>query len=212
MKENILPEMINWMDKNPNSGIVTCMLKNSDNTLQGTGGYFPTLFRVFAWMFFLDDIPVLDSLIKPFHPYHSKSLFYRGLGHYLSNRKLDWVTGAFMLFRKQALQKVGGFDEDYFMYTEDTDICYRIKKNGWQIWYLPAFSVVHFGGSSSNSEFPIVSEFQGIKIFYKKHYPKWQFLVLRLLLKLGALVRIIVFGLLKGREATLAYAKAFSIS
>ena len=67
--DNILLGMIKWMEDNSKVGISTCALKNTDGTLQGSGGYFPNLFRVFSWLFFLDDIPFLDLLIKPFHPF-----------------------------------------------------------------------------------------------------------------------------------------------
>src|SRR3972149_594788 len=68
LKTNVIKDMIDWMEAHPKVGISSCALKNRDGTLQGTGGYFPTLFKVFAWMSFLEDIPGLDSLIKPFHP------------------------------------------------------------------------------------------------------------------------------------------------
>jgi len=210
--DNLLFEMIGWMQKNPKAGIVSCNLKNKDGSLQGTGGYFPTLSRVFSWMFFLDDIPFLDYIIKPFHPMHEKSPIYRGNHFYRKERQLDWVTGAFMLIRKEVFEDVGYFDEDYFMYTEEVDLCFRAKKAGWEIWYLPNWSITHFGGASSSREFPIISEYKSVKLFYKKHFPAWQFSFLRLFLKCGALLRMVVFGLLKGKDVAKAYAKAFKLA
>jgi hypothetical protein len=113
-----------------------------------------------------------------------------------------------MLTRASVVKKVGGFDEDFFMYTEDTDLCFRIKREGYRIVYTPKWSITHLGGSSSVKEYPLLSEFEGVKLFYKKHMPTWQYPVLRVLLKVGSVLRIFIFGLIKGKEGARVYAKA----
>src|SRR3989344_564276 len=133
--DNVLGEMLEWMRKHPKVGAATCALRNKDGSLQGTGGYFPTLLRVFSWMFFIDDMPFVDFLIKPFHPMHSQSPIYKGTKSYINAQSMDWVTGAFMLLRKEVLKEIGYFDQDYFMYTEEVDLCYRVKRAGWEVWY-----------------------------------------------------------------------------
>jgi len=191
IKDNVLGEMIKWMDENPKVGISSCALKNKDGSLQGTGGYFPNLFRVFAWMFFLEDIPYLSKLIRPYHPMHPNSPFYKGEEFFKKSQERDWLTGAYLLFRKEVLDDVGYFDRNYFMYVEEVDYAYRAKKKGWQVWFLPRWSITHYGGASGTSEFATLSEYKSLKVFYKKHYPKWQGLPLRLFLKLGALPRLL---------------------
>lgn len=212
VKDNVLGEMISYLDENPKIGVATCALKNPDGSLQGTGGYSPNLFRVFAWMFFLDDIPIVDQLIKPFHPMHGQSPFYKGERFFKKAHQKDWLTGAFFLARSKLIEEVGYFDEDYFMYTEEVDYCYRIKRKDWQVWYLPKWAIVHLKGASSTAEFPILSEYKGIKLFYKKNKPSWQYPIMRLFLKGGALFRMIIFGSLKGKEIVVTYAKAFKIA
>jgi len=209
VKKNVLGEMVLWSEDNPKVGVSTCALKNSDNSLQGTGGYFPDLFKVFAWMFFLENIPLVDRIIKPFHPMHPQSTIYKGEGFFKKAHQRDWVTGAFLLTRKDIFDKAGGFDVDYFMYTEEVDLCWRIKKDGWQVWFLPKWSIIHLGGASSTSEYPIISEFKGVKLFYSKNKPAWQTSLLRIFLKGGAAIRIVLYCLLKGKEAAKTYAKAF---
>lgn len=209
LKKNVLGEMVLWMNKNPKVGVSTCALRNLDGSLQGTGGYFPNLFKVFTWMFFLEDIPFVDRLIKPFHPMHPQSPLYKGEGFFKKAHQRDWVTGAFLLTRKDIFDEAGGFDEDYFMYTEEVDLCWRIKKKDWQIWFLPKWNITHLGGASSTSEFPILSEYKGVKLFYKKNKPAWQMPLVRLFLKGGAVLRMLLFGLIKGKEAAIIYAKAF---
>jgi GT2 family glycosyltransferase len=208
--DNVLDEMVSWMDTHPKAGAATCALKNKDGSMQGTGGYFPTLFRVFSWMFFLEDIPFLDSIIRPFHPVHGQSPFYKGTGTFEKERQQDWITGAFVIIRKKILDDVGYFDEDYFMYSEEVDLFWRIKQKGWLVWYLPKWSITHLGGASSTSEFPIISEYKGIKMFYKKHMPSWQLPILRFFLKSGAVLRVLLFGIIKGRDVARTYVKAFA--
>jgi GT2 family glycosyltransferase len=207
IKDDLFREMVAWLDREPEIGIATCALHNKDGSLQGTGGYFPTLLRVFSWMT-IEDIPFIDKLIKSFHPLHSKSLF-RNEHFYKRKRHLDWLTGAFLLVRRQVTDDIGGWDEQYFMYAEDTDFCFRAKKKGWQIFYNPQWSITHLGGASGTAEFSILSEIKGLKRFYKKFYPEWQYPILRFLFKLGSLGRMLIFGILEGRKAFKIYAKAF---
>lgn len=208
---NVLGEMVAWLDKHPKVGIASCALKNKDGSQQGTGGYFPTLFKVFAWMFFLEDLPIVSRLIKPFHPMHSQSPFYKGEDFFQKEKQMDWLTGAFLLVRSQIYKDVQGLDENYFMYTEEVDFCYKAKKKGWQVWYLPKWSITHFGGASATAELSLLSEYKGIKIFYSKYMPKWQLLFVRVFLKLGAVARMFIWGLLKGPQAVKIYAKAIVI-
>ncbi len=203
LKENVLEPMLNWMDMNPNIGISTCRLLNSDLSLQGTGGYFPTLVRVFSWMT-IQDVPLVDSVIKPFHPMKEKS-FTKGTSFYKNIRQLDWVTGAFMLVRSEVISSIKGFDEDYFMYTEEVDFCYRAKKEGWTVYYNPTWSIIHYGGASGTVTESIRHEFHGVKLFYKKHYSKLSYVLLRLILVIGSLGRIIVFGIKDGRKSAQIY-------
>ena len=212
VEDNILDEMLGYMEASSKTGIAGCALRSKDGSLQATGGYFPTLPRVVSWMFFLDDIPLLDRLIKPFHPMHEKSFFYKGEAFFKKAAPRDWVTGAFFLVRRKVLDEIGLLDEDFFMYTEEVDFCYRAKRKGWEVWYLPKWAIVHLGGASSASEFPILSEYKGVKIFFKKHMPSWQMPILRILLKIGAVLRIFLFGALKGGSYVKVYAKAFQIA
>jgi len=65
-------------------------------------------------------------------------------------REVEAVCGAYMLLRKKTLTKLGGFDEEYFMYGEDVDLCARVKKIGLKVFFLGDISIIHFGAKSSN--------------------------------------------------------------
>jgi hypothetical protein len=200
INDNIFPKLFEWLDVNKQAGIVSCKLKNSDGTIQATGGYFPTLSKVATWMLFFDDLPLLNKLLKPFHP---KAEFYPN-----TDFQLDWVTGAFFLIRREVIDKIGYLDEDYFMYVEDLDYCYRAKKEGWEVWYLPFVSIIHLGGASSTKAYPLISEYENIKLFYKKNLPVWQYQILIFLLKMGAVLRIIVFSLFSAERSKI-YAQVY---
>jgi GT2 family glycosyltransferase len=153
-------------------------------------------------MLFIDDIPFISMLLTSFHP---KPSFYR------FKHKLDWVTGAFFLTRREIWEDLKGFDEQYFMYMEEVDFCYRARKK-WKVLYNPDFSLIHYGGASSKSIFPIVSEFKGLRIFYKKFFPGWQLTILRGVLKLGSVMRIILFSIVKGPKEANVYEEAFIVA
>lgn len=191
--KNIFSEMIEWMDKNPQVAVSSSALLNPDKiTIQASGGAFPNLFRVIAWMTFLDNS------------------YHHNLSYYDKAHNQDWVTGAFYMVRKEVLDKVGDFDEDYDAYVEEVDLSYRIKKLGYEICYLPNWKIVHYGGISYGSEKALIYEMKNLKLFYKKHYPKWQLPVLNIIIKFGCLLRIIIFGLINPKLSKI-YAKAIKI-
>lgn len=74
-----------------------------------------------------------------------------------------------MLIRKSVFDTIGGFDEHFFMYMEDMEFCYRIKKSGYTVIYFPSSRVAHKGQGSSNRGFAVIQIYKGLKYFYKKH-------------------------------------------
>jgi GT2 family glycosyltransferase len=195
--KNIFKEMIEWMDLHPKVGLSSCALVNPDlKTYQGSGGYFPSLLRVIAWMTFVDDLPLIDNLIKPFHPMHQSSFLNTNEEYFRKPHRQDWVTGAFYLMRKSAVDQVGAFDEDFFLYVEEVELAYRFVKKGWGVWYLPKWKTIHYGMSTNGSEKAVVMEMQNLKLFYSKHMESWKLPILVATLKFGALLRFIIYSLL----------------
>ncbi len=121
---------------------------------------------------------------------------------------VDFISGGFIVFRKKYFQELGGYDEDYFMYVEDMDICKRIQKKGYLTMYLPFGLLKHKGQGSSSREFAIVNIYKGLVIFYKKHSSTIGLLYVRFLLRIKA-VLVIFIGTLFGKKDTVgAYSKA----
>lgn len=200
--ENSLLKMIEWIDKHQEVGIVSCKLINTDKSTQATGGSFPTLGRVFLWASFLDDLPFVGSIFGSYHPHADR--------YFDNEHEQDWVTGAFMLIKRKVLDGVGYLDEDYFMYGEDVEYCLRAKKDGWQVWYTSTTQIIHFG--SRMTERSIFGEFTALPKIYQKHFVSWQYPFLLFLLKLGAFLRIIFFGIRLKKEEVKAYVQALAVS
>ena len=188
-----ISQALDWLSSHPEASTCTAQLLNKNKTIQASGGFFPNLGNMFTWCFSLDDLPLINKLIKPIHPHTPE--FYTHDKFYTHDHPQDWVTGAFMLTRKSLLDKVCGFDENYFMYGEELELSYRIhqatKQN--QVWYLIGPQIIHLGGASAVSRMdPILNEYRGFISFFKKHRPHWQLPIARCLLKINAFIRFII--------------------
>lgn len=91
--------------------------------------------------------------------------------------QVDSLSGAYMLLRREALMEAGLLCEDYFMYGEDIDLCFQIKKSGWQILYFSEAQIIHYKGGSGRKNPKVIREFyRAMKVFYDRnyasHYPK----------------------------------------
>lgn len=201
--DNAIKESLENLKKIPSTGVYSCRLLNSDKTVQASGGHFPNFGNVFAWQFFIDDLPLIGNLIPSFHPQ---------LSSYNRNKQMDWVTGAFMLIPKKVFDEAEGFDENIFMYTEEMELCYRLKKLGYQTIYQISPSIIHLGGASSGSVLALTSEIKNMLYFWKKHKPNWQLPFIKLFFFIGSLLRLLIFGIIKGDEkARRAYTQALGL-
>lgn len=201
--DNAINESLDVIKNIPKGGVFSCKLLNADKSVQASGGHFPTLGNVFAWQFFIDDIPFIGSLISSFHPQ---------LSSYNRDKQMDWVTGAFMIIPKKAFDVVGGFDENIFMYTEEMELCFRLKKLGYKTVYQNTPAIIHLGGSSGGSVLALASEVKNMIYFWKKHKPTWQLPLIKLFFLCGSLLRLLIFGIIKGDEkARRAYTQAIGL-
>ncbi len=189
--DNALKECLDFVSERTNLGVYSPRLLNADYSIQPSGGYFPNLWNVFAWQLFIDDLPLVGKLVKSFHPQK---------GSYHSQQSLDWVTGAFMIIPKYVFDEVGGFDNDIFMYTEEMELIYRINQLGYKTYFKNKPSIIHLGGASGGSFLALTSEVKNMLYFWKKHKPSWQLPLVKLAFTLGSLLRLLLFGIIKGDE------------
>jgi N-acetylglucosaminyl-diphospho-decaprenol L-rhamnosyltransferase len=98
--------------------------------------------------------------------------------------EVDSLVGAYLMLRTSALEAAGLFDEAFFMYGEDLDLCYRVKAAGWQVWYDPSVTILHYKGASSkqNSAKANYEFYRSMLIFHRKHYAQRTFFLLNWLI------------------------------
>jgi N-acetylglucosaminyl-diphospho-decaprenol L-rhamnosyltransferase len=138
------------LDRDSGLAAVGPRLENVDGSLYPSVRRFPDLTVAFGHAFL--------GLIWPRNPATRR---YRMLDwdHDQAADEVDWVSGACVLVRRTAFEMVGGFDEAYFMYVEDVDLCWRLGQAGWRIGYEPAGRVVHaLGGSSRLVPYRMIAE------------------------------------------------------
>lgn len=138
--QDSIDQLVQEAEKWTNAGVFGPMLLNEDGSIQKSCRNFPSFTGEILHVLFLDRIP-------PFS--------YRyGLRHWnhQTMRKVEWLSGACMLIPRQVADQAGLFDERFFMYSEDMDLCYRIHKLGRDIVFVPKARVIHFGGGSSKKQ------------------------------------------------------------
>jgi len=207
MQKNIFSQTLDHLKSHPDTIAVSCSLRNPDNTLQVNGGYFPTVPRVLFWQTFIDDLPIISSILKSIHPHGGNfnlvNKFFKGFSLYSDKpshasplQERDWLTGAYLMISKLDFLKAGGFDPDIFMYAEEMELCFRLKKTGRKLFILGDFSIIHLGGVSSGPTLAISGEVKGMLHFFKKHHPS-SLGVVKMIFFIGSLLRLLIFGIIK---------------
>ncbi len=189
-EEGVLSRLIKLFENKKVAAAGGLML-NSDNSYQRSFGSFYTLPHV-AKMLFLGEKSEL------------------ALQKLSTIQETDWVSGGFMVVKKEAFEKVDGFDEGYFMYVEDVDICYRLRKVGYIVVVDPLARILHVGQGSSNRAFAVVNIYKGLTRFYKLHRSGVEYKGLLVLLRLKA-YSVLLFGTINGnRELVARYKTALA--
>lgn len=191
------------LDKLKEADILTVRIKSEDGKNQQAGGYGPNLFNLFCWAFFIDDIPFLSKLIKPYQ--------ISNLKLFNEDRQLDWVIGAFFLMKKEVVGRIGGLDENIFMYGEEMEYCRRARDAGFKVRYYSEPEIIHYGmGSSETGEGAIIGEYRALKYFFKKYGNLLSNFFLNLIIKMSIILRIVIFSFSRPHKAKI-YAKAYKL-
>lgn len=168
--ENTLSEFISFMDSHPDAGgCGTYMMRTNGTFAFESRRGLPTPFVAFCKMSGL-------SSLFPQSP-----LFGKYYMRYLDERKINQIeiiSGAFMFMRREALDKSGLLDEDFFMYGEDIDLSFRLLKSGYNNYFIPAPIIHYKGESTQKSSFKYIHTFyQAMQLFFRKHYSHYSFFV-----------------------------------
>lgn len=169
-----LHTMVTYLDAHPEVGALGPQLLNEDGTVQSSRRRFPSLWTA-----------VFESTwLQPAAPRRVLDRYYMRDVPDDQTVPVDWVQGAALLVRREAIVQAGGLDEGFFMYSEELDWQKRIKAGGWEIVYYPQAQVVHYGGRSSDQ---VVGQrhiyFQSSKVrYFRKHHGALAGLIVRVIL------------------------------
>jgi len=182
--ENTLSVMTEYLKVNPKVGIPTCKVVLADGSIDDASHRgFPTPWRAMTHFIGLSKLFPRSQLFNGYH------LGYQNMGE---THEIDSCVGAFLMIKRDIGDELHWFDEDYFWYGDDLDLCFRAKQAGYQVMYVPTVSIIHYKGaasglkkysehlSSANNEtkrLATKARFEVMRIFYRKHYlhlyPKW---------------------------------------
>lgn len=192
--EQTIDKTLAYAQGRPDLGIVSCQVVDSDGRIAMTSFSFPSPWNLFC------RLSGLASTFKNSKLFGAERMLWWDRK---SRRQVDVVSGSFMMVRREAIKQVGRMDEDYFLYYEETDWCYRFARAGWKTVFWPGARIIHIGDQSSQKEAlkMFVQFHKSLLIFFKKHYGLPVYLLARLMLifnsGLRSLVGITMAGLMR---------------
>jgi N-acetylglucosaminyl-diphospho-decaprenol L-rhamnosyltransferase len=178
--------------EHPEAAVVGPRLLNPDGSLQGSVRGFPTLWRLATEYLFLRKLAPRSHALNAFYGAgfaHDKVL------------EAEFLMGACLLVRREAADTVGLFDEDFFMFSEETDWCYRFRQAGWKVLFFPGAEFVHVGGATTRQNWgPMFREqVRGHLRFLAKHRGRREAERARKLLQVSLRLRALLFPGERGR-------------
>ena len=166
VQSDTLAKTLQYIESQPKCGVLGVRLVGRDGEQQPSCRYFPTPFNLFAHTLglsrWLPQLQMVDDV--DWNP--------------AITANCDWVPGCYYLIRKQVIDEVGLFDPRYFLYSEEVDHCFAVKKAGWQVVYFADVSVVHIGGESAKSDGKVtrngkqlsVLQAESALLYFRKNY------------------------------------------
>jgi GT2 family glycosyltransferase len=187
LQEHALDVLLSMLEDHHEVAMAGAKLLNEDGSLQRSCGIFPNLETEFYLRSFLSRLFPENNLF---------SKYKLAPERYQAQMPVDWLSGACLMIRKSIFDQVQGFDENFYMFYEDVDLCYRIRNLGYAIMYLPDALCMHRHGGSwlHVREIPVRNSCRSALYFFEKHYPVWQGWLLRLLLLLEVILAYLIFA------------------
>jgi len=166
---------LDFLESHPETAGVGGNLLNEDGSFQSSYCDFHSLWQ--AFLIFTR----LGWLFRRYYPSHPPAR---------TVKNVDWMSTAFMLFRRDALEAVGLVDEEYFIYSDETDLQYKLQQKGWKITYLPDLNTVHFGGKSLTPWRRRRLVYRGYLLFFHMHRGAARTVILRIFFCLVCLLKL----------------------
>jgi hypothetical protein len=180
-----LQALASYLEGHPRAAVAGPRLLNLDGTLQASCfpfiGTFQLMLEKTALGRWLARVPAIRDRWLLSHSLHDRP------------RVVPWVVGAAMAIRREAFEAVGGFDPSFFMYSEEIDLCWRLKQAGWEVHFAPVATVLHFGGASTEQRRPemAVRRVASSKLFYRRHYSRLRASALETMIGAAMLARML---------------------
>lgn len=159
LTEGSLGRLVDFADARPRAAVVGPRLRNPDGTLQRSVRGYPTVWRLATEYLFIRKLAPRSSALNA---------FYGGGFDHDEVRSVEVVMGACMLLRRDAIGEVGECDEDYFLFSEETDWCFRFREAGWEVVFFPGAECVHVRGASHSGRL-YRENLRGHLLFLSKH-------------------------------------------
>jgi hypothetical protein len=175
-----------FAESRPDAAVVGPKLLNPDGSLQRSVRGFPTLWRLATEYFFLRKLAPRTRALNA---------FYGARFDHDEVREAEFLMGACLLVRREAAATVGLFDEDFFMFSEETDWCYRFRQAGWKVLFYPGAEFVHVGGATTAQNWGLMyrEQLRGHLLFLAKHRGRHEAERARRLLLASLRLRSLIF-------------------
>jgi len=171
-----LAELVAALDARPEVGVASVIQQGSDEQLQFSIRHYPSALRAFG-----------EALALPWHGSGEEE---RVASRYSEEGAADWLVGAFLIARAEVVRSIGGLDERFFLYSEETDWCYRARAAGWEVRHLPQMVVTHHTTPSTRAD--LVAQLSYAKLlFARKHYRLSRRAAIRMALTTRHLLRVL---------------------
>lgn len=182
LKPMSVDALLSELQRNPRAGLIGARLLNSDGSLQFTAvHHLPTPWNV-----------AFDSDWLRRRWWSSK-----GRREMIDSFEVEAISGACMMIRTKTFRQLAGFDPRYFMYAEDMDLCFRVRKMGLEVHYVPRSEIIHHGGGSSKmcfSRFSVVMIREALGVYMQSNLGGYQASLYRLMMGLSAAMRLLVLA------------------
>jgi len=183
VREGAIDTLVEFMDVHPDAGAAGCRLFYEDGVLQRSCMTFPTL-TTELWIALH-----LDQMFPSSHIFGKYMMTHWDMS---DTREVDAVMGACVMLRSSAIAQTGLFDEQFFMYSEEIDLCYRLKRDGWKVYFVPDAEATHvWGGSAKKVQGETLIRLYRSRVqFFRKHYGGLRAVLFKLILALSSMLRI----------------------
>ena len=192
VKDKGFLKMAEFLNENKKTAVIGGRLISKNGSDRAPAGKFYNLIYVFLTLFF--------SWVAPNLRFSPKKI-----------SEVDWVSGAFMMVRREVFKKLEGFDKNIFMYVEDMELCFRVKKLGYNIVFFPESSLYHMEYGSSNRTFAIVNIYKGLLYFYMKHGNFLSYSIVKSMLYSKAFLLVIIGRIINNKYLYDTYSQALKI-